>query len=163
MIEVRSCLITENTLAYPPNVMRMTFEFPCDVKPGQFVNVRVSDNLDPVLRRPFSVHDSDGKRISILYMIVGRGTELMAEMKPGAHVSVVAPLGNGFPTEVKAKRAILISGGCGTAPMYLLSKRLDCPTDVMIGGRKKETCCVSTFSRRRKPPQRTALSAKRAL
>ncbi|MBP5738979.1 MAG: dihydroorotate dehydrogenase electron transfer subunit [Abditibacteriota bacterium] len=146
MIEVRSCLITENVLAYPPNVMRMTFEFPGEVKPGQFVNVRVSDNLDPVLRRPFSVHDSDGRTISILYMIVGRGTELMAEMTPGSTVSVAAPLGNGFPTEVMAKRAILISGGCGTAPMYLLSKSLGCPTEIMIGGRKKENLlCLDLF------------------
>ena len=85
MIEVRDCLITENIPAYP-NVMRMTFEFPAAaeaVTPGQFVNARVSENLDPPLRRPFSVHDADPEKgtISILYMLVGRGTELMRRME----------------------------------------------------------------------------------
>ena len=65
--------------------------------PGQFVHVRVP-GLDPTaLRRPFSVFDADGGRVTLLYKVVGRGTVALAHVRPGDAVEVMGPLGRGFP------------------------------------------------------------------
>lgn len=104
------------------------------VTPGQFVHLR----LDPLakyhneifLRRPFSVYNIIGKNqrnittIEILYQIVGKGTELMATLKPGVKIDILGPLGNGFKINHRARVSILVAGGIGTAGLHLLLKRL---------------------------------------
>ena len=70
--------------------------------PGQFVHVRIAKLHDAVLRRPFSIYKVDGQNLSILYKSIGRGTATMQALSPGEPVSVVGPLGNGFPVPLEA-------------------------------------------------------------
>lgn len=91
-------------------------------RPGQFVMVRVNKGIDPLLRRPFSICGiSEGKIILILYKTVGHGTELLAGKKAGEKVSVMGPLGQGFSLPGKDKKAVLVAGGMGVAPLYFLA------------------------------------------
>lgn len=87
-------------------------------KPGQFVNIKLEGFY---LRRPLSVCDFDDKSVTVIYKVVGRGTEALSQMKEGGFLEVLTPLGNGF-TE-KEGNPILIGGGAGTATMYGLCKR----------------------------------------
>lgn len=95
--------------------------------PGQFVHVRVADSYEPLLRRPISVasYDKEKQQFTMIYRAEGRGTNLLAEKKPGDGLDVLGPLGNGFPVEEAAKKAYLIGGGIGVPPLYELAKVLN--------------------------------------
>ena len=88
--------------------------------PGQFVNIRLEGFF---LRRPISVCDVEGDRLTIIYKIVGRGTKAMAEMT-GGELDLLTGLGNGYDTEPSGDMPLLIGGGAGVPPMYLLARRL---------------------------------------
>ena len=91
-------------------------------RPGQFVNIEL-DGL--FLRRPISVCDWKDGVLTLLYKLVGKGTALMATLQPGARLDVLCSLGNGFDIDVPAfARPLLVGGGIGTAPLYLLARRL---------------------------------------
>lgn len=99
------------------------------VEPAQFVMVRVSDSNDPLLGRPFSVarvgKGTSGATIELLYKIVGRGTGILAGLRPGAQVSLVGPLGQPFPQPADSRAPVfLVAGGIGIAPFPFLSARL---------------------------------------
>jgi dihydroorotate dehydrogenase electron transfer subunit len=64
--------------------------------PGQFVMARISNDYEPLLRRPFSIHRVIGKNIEIIYEIKGKGTQILSQKKPGESLDVIGPLGNGF-------------------------------------------------------------------
>ena len=95
-------------------------------KPGQFVQILCSvDSFDPLLPRPFSFLDVSGSDLSILYQVVGQGTELMAKFKKGEKVSLLGPLGKGFThTGLKGQRLFLVGGGVGIPPLYHLARTL---------------------------------------
>ena len=113
------------------------------VVPGQFVHVKVPLLDDASLRRPFSVFDADEKKgtLTVLYKIVGKGTEALAKEAIGAEVEVMGPLGFGFPVACNGV-PLLVGGGYGVAPLYFLAKRLiekgvaDKPV-LFVGGRSK--------------------------
>lgn len=88
--------------------------------PGQFINIKLDDKF---LRRPISVCDYDDKTITIIYKVVGSGTEQMAEMQAGDSLDILTGLGNGY-TVVDCKKPLLIGGGVGVPPMYNLCKKL---------------------------------------
>ena len=90
-------------------------------RPGQFVNVRL-DGL--YLRRPISVCDKTDEKLTLIYKVVGKGTEQMAGMAAGTELSVLSGLGNGYDTSVSGGRPLLIGGGVGVPPLYLLAKKL---------------------------------------
>lgn len=91
-------------------------------RPGQFVNIEL-DGL--FLRRPISVCDWKDGVLTLLYKLVGKGTALMATLQPGARLDVLCSLGNGFDIDIPAStRPLLVGGGIGTAPLYLLVRRL---------------------------------------
>lgn len=99
-------------------------------RPGQFVNIEL-DGL--FLRRPISVCDWKDGVLTLLYKLVGKGTALMASLQPGARLDVLCSLGNGFDIDIPAPagpdvpaftRPLLVGGGIGTAPLYLLARRL---------------------------------------
>ncbi len=89
--------------------------------PGQFVNIKLDGFY---LRRPISVCDVDGDRLTIIYKAVGKGTEKMALMTGGEELLVLTGLGNGYDESVSGERPLLIGGGAGVPPMYLLCRRL---------------------------------------
>ena len=87
---------------------------------GQFVNIQL-DGL--FLRRPISVCDYDEKTLTIIYKVVGKGTEAMASMKEG-RLDILTGLGNGYDLSVSGENPVLIGGGVGVPPMYNLAKKL---------------------------------------
>ena len=92
-------------------------------KPGQFLMVKISNNFDPLLRRPFSIFFCEKEKIAILYKVVGKGTKLMTYWKEGDNVNILGPLGNGF--KVYSLSSIwLLAGGAGIAPLFFLAKVL---------------------------------------
>ncbi len=92
--------------------------------PGQFVMVACSPGLNPLLRRPFSVHRRcDPDRIQLLFRVVGQGTELLAAKKPGDVLNLIGPLGRGFTVDA-VDPVCLIGGGIGIAPLLFLAEQL---------------------------------------
>ena len=91
-----------------------------DIKAGQFVNIKL-DGL--YLRRPISVCDLDGDTLTIIYKVVGEGTEKMSKLTSGK-LDVLTGLGNGYDLSTSGARPVLIGGGVGVPPMYLLAKKL---------------------------------------
>mgnify|MGYP003295257639 CR=1 FL=1 len=94
-----------------------------EVQAGQFVHVRVPQLDESSLRRPFSVFDASDGVLTLLYKEVGRGTKALGLVAAGDVISILGPLGHGFPSEVKGT-ALLVGGGYGVAPLYLLAKTL---------------------------------------
>ncbi len=90
-------------------------------RPGQFVNIKLDGMF---LRRPISVCDYDEESITLLYKVVGMGTERMTEMGAGETLDLLVGLGNGFDTEKSGDKPLLIGGGVGVPPMYRLAKEL---------------------------------------
>lgn len=90
-------------------------------KPGQFVNILI-DGL--FLRRPISVCDISGDELTLIYKIVGKGTEKMSEYESGQELDLLTGLGNGFDTSDCGDTPMLIGGGVGVPPMYFLAKEL---------------------------------------
>ncbi len=89
--------------------------------PGQFVNIKLDGFF---LRRPISVCNVEGNRLTLLYKVVGHGTEAMATMQPGIDLDILTGLGNGYDTENSGNAPLLVGGGAGVPPMYLLARRL---------------------------------------
>lgn len=147
-----------------PGYYRMRMTAPPAVlgaAPGQFVMVRISKAIDPFLRRPFGIYDigkfttpytDSGQQtfLEILYKVVGRGTEMLADLHQGDHLEILAPLGKGFDLGNEEEKKILIGGGVGLAPLYLLAKELVKSQKVRLfaGGRSKEdVLCITEFER----------------
>lgn len=89
--------------------------------PGQFINIKIDGFF---LRRPISVCDYNSENVTIIYKVVGSGTEVMANMKIGEKLDILSGLGNGFDTSKSGKTPVLIGGGVGVPPMYNLCKVL---------------------------------------
>jgi dihydroorotate dehydrogenase electron transfer subunit len=113
------------------------------VQPGQFVMLRVGPGKDPLLRRPFSIHQtSDDGLIQIYFKVVGRGTAMLAQNKPGETLSVFGPLGRGYRLDTTAP-SVIVGGGLGIAPLLFLVKencrlKTDCSKDLLILGAREK-------------------------
>ena len=104
------------------NVYIMTLKGDTEgIRCGQFVNIKL-DGL--FLRRPISVCDCEGDILTIIYKVVGRGTERMAEMKAGESLDLLTGLGNGYNTRPSGDRPLILGGGVGVPPLYMLCKKL---------------------------------------
>ena len=113
--------------------------------PGTFVNIKL-DGL--FLRRPISVCDAEDGILTIIYKVVGKGTEQMREMKGGT-LDVLTGLGNGYDTSKSGDTPLLLGGGVGVPPLYMLAKRLIAEgkkVSVILGFNKKsEVFCEEDF------------------
>ncbi|MCX8011066.1 MAG: dihydroorotate dehydrogenase electron transfer subunit [Ignavibacteria bacterium] len=109
-------------------------------QPGQFVNVRVCDALNPYLRRPFSICDVEGENFSLLFNILGMGTKMLATAEVGEKFDFIGPLGNGFNLNSDLDLAIIVAGGMGIAPFPFLTNRIDSRIEIktFIGAKSKE-------------------------
>lgn len=111
-------------------------------QPGQFVMAACGTAFDPLLRRPFSIHQATAETgsVQLLFKVIGRGTQLLSVLQPGDVVSLIGPLGRGFHP-VKASPVCLVGGGIGIAPLLFLAKKILTPPSmakscvVLLGSR----------------------------
>lgn len=99
-----------------------------DVRPGQFVQVRIGNGTDPFLRRTFSVSGADPETgaLELLVDAVGRGTEALCSMGDGMRLNLIGPLGNAFDTALGGdKPCVLVAGGIGAAPLLFLARAME--------------------------------------
>ncbi len=129
--------------------MGLLWSLPSTIEAGQFLMLRVSDGIDPFLRRPFGIYrtisiERGSKKlggVEILYKVVGKGTGLMAGLRQGHKVDVLGPLGVGFPGFDGDGKLIMVAGGVGIVPFYLLAEGLankDSRVQLLFGGRCKD-------------------------
>jgi len=148
------------------NFYRCIFSAPRIAKhalPGQFVNVKVSDTCQPLLRRPFSIFRVRGTgypplkrwravrvQVEILYAVVGEASRVLSQKKPGEYLDVIGPLGNGFDYRTpnpEPRTPVLVAGGMGVAPLVFLAEKL----------RKSTVPSFAKASEGRHSPQSTVL------
>ena len=101
--------------------LRLTGDTTAITAPGQFVNLKLSGFF---LRRPISVCDWTDGEVTLIYKVLGRGTEMMTHMTPGTVLDVLTGLGNGFDVSRSGEHPLLVGGGVGIPPLYGLAKRL---------------------------------------
>ena len=121
MNDVAFTVVSQRQLTQTVYEMKLRGDTSAITRPGQFVNLRL-DGL--YLRRPISVCDLEGDTLTLIYKVVGKGTQALSEMQPGQTVPVLTGLGNGYDTGLSGDRPLLIGGGVGVPPLYLLAKRL---------------------------------------
>ena len=109
-------------------------------RPGQFVMVWCGE--ETVLRRPLSIHRVDGDRFALLFLVVGKGTQWLAERQPRETLDIIGPLGNGFAVSDNSRHLLLVAGGMGIAPLRFLA-------DEAVGKGKTATLLYGTASRDR--------------
>jgi len=116
------------------------------VVPGQFIHIRFPALQHKVLRRPFSVFDINKNIISIVYKIVGEGTQHFATLQPGEELDLLGPLGNGYTIPVPDSLPVIVAGGYGAAATYLIARTSPVPCLCLIGGRsQKDVLLVDNF------------------
>ena len=121
MKEVNYTLISNEALTANVYKMELKGDTQAITTPGQFVDIRL-DNL--YLRRPISVCDRQNDVLTLIYKVVGKGTEVMAALKPGTVLNVLTGLGNGYDLSLSGASPLLLGGGVGVPPLYLLAKEL---------------------------------------
>jgi len=103
--------------------------------PGQFYMVEVNKGYDPLLKRAFSLFRRTAEGIQLLYRVQGKGTEILRNLKEGAEVPILGPLGNGYPSPPAGSTPVVIAGGIGIASVYPLIEKLDGRACVLYGAR----------------------------
>src|SRR3954452_6215133 len=93
-------------------------EIAAAIRPGQFLMLRLPGTSDPLLGRPFALYDTalDGTAIDVVYLVVGKMTGLLAQVKSGEPVEVWGPLGSGFPELDGTEHVVCVAGGIGQTP-----------------------------------------------
>ncbi len=113
-------IIENRPLTKDVYLMRLEGDTSDITSPGQFVNIKL-DGL--YLRRPISVNDVEGSILTIIYKVVGKGTEQMKKMTSG-ELDILTGLGNGYDTRTSGENVLLVGGGVGVPPLYMLAKKL---------------------------------------
>lgn len=122
------------------------------VDPGQFIHMSIPTLQANILRRPFSVYDKDEdmETIDILYQIVGSGTLDMSRWQPGYLTDIIAPIGQAWDVPKGTEHALLVGGGIGSAPLFLLYKQLlndGIDVDVILGATTKDALiCLERYA-----------------
>lgn len=142
IVDIRATIVRTRRISSDVSIITLNCpSIAATAKPGNFVNVKVNDTTQPLLRRPFSIHNVEGELIEIMIKSIGYGTALFCDSQEGSTVTVLGPLGNCFNiANHDFNTAILVSGGIGTAPMLFLEKTLVAQGKKvinLIGGRTK--------------------------
>ena len=112
--------IIHSTACISPGIYKINVDFAGPVLPGQFFMLRAWDK-DPLLSRPISVHDYEAGKLTFLFQVVGKGSEILSRLKPGDELEIQGPYGSGFP-EINGDLCV-VGGGIGVAPLYYLVKQ----------------------------------------
>lgn len=111
-------------------------------KPGQFLEIRVADGIEPLLRRPISIYNVEKESgiLSFIFQVKGKGTKILATRKEGEEIDIIGPLGKGTFDIVENKKVAIIGGGIGTFPLHELAKNLKGKSEVNVylGFRNKD-------------------------
>lgn len=109
-------------------------------KPGNFLEIRVSDYIEPLLRRPISIYniDKENNMIEFIFQIKGKGTKILSEKIIGDKIDIIGPLGYGTFNIKPYKKVAILGGGIGILPLYELAKELDCNITTYLGFRNKD-------------------------
>ncbi len=118
-------------------------EISAQVKPGQFVHMKLPRMDDHILRRPFSVYDAhaDEGTVDILYQVVGFGSDHMASLEPGLCVEMIGAVGTGWSAPSDVRRALIVAGGVGAAPLFMFTRELiqrGVQVDVVLGAQTEK-------------------------
>ncbi len=115
---------------------------------GQFVQIKLTQTLSPLLRRPFSLHAVSGSGIEIIYEVLGEGTRLLCAKGKGEPLDIIGPLGNGFCCQ-KEKNQIIIAGGMGVAPLAFLAQKIAKYKPLVLLGAvtKNKIICAEEFKK----------------
>lgn len=123
-------------------------------RPGQFVQVMIGAKGEVFLRRPFSIHKVSKESFTVLYEALGKGTELLSQIKSGSKINIIGPLGNGFQYQLSAdscQLTIVVAGGMGTAPLlFLMEKITSHKVTCLPAGRQGHKALVLIGARSRK-------------
>ncbi len=128
-MKTASDFFLSSNIELTPRFSLLTFQgvVPEDVRPGQFVQVKVDDSSTTFLRRPISINSADSATGTLRLLIrrAGDGTNRLCDLRPGAKVNMILPLGNGFSVpDAPSTRALLVGGGVGVAPMMMLGRAM---------------------------------------
>ncbi|MBL7124498.1 MAG: dihydroorotate dehydrogenase electron transfer subunit [Dehalococcoidales bacterium] len=129
-------------------------EMTSEAKPGQFVMVRCGEDDELPLRRPLSVHQTDGDKLALLFNVVGNGTYWLSKRQKGNTIDLLGPLGNGFSINPDSNNLLLVAGGNGIAPLYFLAQealKKRCSVTLLYGTADRNRCSI--------PPQIKLVSA----
>ena len=115
-------------------------------KAGQFISIYCEDG-SRMLPRPISICEIDKNdgALHLVYRVAGKGTQEFSEKNTGMELSVLGPLGNGFP--LKSKKTFLIGGGIGIPPILELAKQLDCEKQIVLGYRNSDMFLLDEFKK----------------
>ena len=102
---------------------------------GQFTHIRIDRRQDRILRRPFSIHDTDiaAGTVTVVYKVVGRGTAALSELAPGSAVDALGPLGRAYTLPAPDQLPVAVAGGYGAAAMFMLTRKQ--PGVLLMGAR----------------------------
>ncbi len=120
MLQLKFTVLTNEEIADKVFKMALAGDT-TDIKCGQFVNIQIDGAY---LRRPISVCDVEDGLLTIIYKVVGKGTEIMSRLSADSTLDVLTGLGNGYDLTKSGEKPLLIGGGVGVPPMYLLAKEL---------------------------------------
>lgn len=123
-----------------PDIFDVIVESPqiaAEAKPGQFLHIDCGDGIQTFLRRPISICDAFDTSVRFLFRRTGSGTSVLAQKQPGDTLDILGPLGNPFTLLPQAQKPILIGGGIGIFPLYLLCKQLN-GARVLLGFQSKD-------------------------
>ena len=132
-VQHNDCL-NENTLRL---VLRTTEELPT-VRAGQFVMLRLPNRTDPLLGRPLAIYRAESHQIETVYLVVGKMTHRLAEVKPNNLLELWLPLGNGFPDnlpENNVQHTIIVAGGIGQTPFLMFCQNRQERISLLYGAR----------------------------
>ena len=153
MREIKAKILSNEKIAPGRFRIRLGAERICrDARPGQFVMVKCSKTFNPFLRRPFSFHRIEKKSFELLYQIIGKGTKILSQKKPGGRIDIIGPLGNGFDIDQEiVDEPLLIAGGIGIAPLLALARALKTnglrPTVLLGAKTKSHVLCDGDFKK----------------
>lgn len=133
MREDKGIVVSNEKIALDTYKMVVSSSLSEEMKPGQFVNIKVDGYM---LRRPISISSIDENAYTIIYKVVGEGTKKLSEVKEGAILDVIGSLGNPFPIHEEQDDILIVGGGVGVPPLYEVAKRyrsLNKNVEVVLG------------------------------
>jgi len=137
MNDIKCSVIDNECVAADTYLLRLGCENDIKWKPGQFVMLKVSEALDPFLRRPFSILGYKDGILSILYRVKGRATSMLSKKLKNQSLMLLGPFGNGFTSPTLNGEAIYVAGGIGLPPILAMAERLR-KGHIIIGARTSD-------------------------